>query len=123
MDLTEAQWALIRPLIPPPPSRKMNRGRPRKPDRDCLNGILWVLRTGAQWKELPERYPPYQTCHRRFQEWVRQKTFQKILHRLARMLERRGKLRTAEQYIDGTFASAKKGGPGSERRSAEKARR
>ncbi|WP_448518267.1 transposase, partial [Rhodoflexus sp.] len=33
-------------------------------------GILWVLRTGAAWKDLPDRYPPYQTCHRRYQQWV-----------------------------------------------------
>ena len=36
-----------------------------------LNGVLWILGTGSQWRELPDRYPPFQTCHRRFQQWVR----------------------------------------------------
>ena len=40
----------------------------KRPER-CPNGILWILRTGAPWKDLPQRYPPYQTCHRRFQDW------------------------------------------------------
>ena len=110
MDLTNEQWAVIKSIIPPPPPRKGNKGRPRRDAREVLNGILWVLRTGAQWKELPKRYPPYQTCHRRFQEWVRQKVFQKILRTLARRMERQGKINLKECYIDGTFSSAKKGG-------------
>jgi transposase len=67
MDLTDEQWDLLEPLIPQPPRRKDGRGRPWRDPRDVLNGILWILRTGAPWKDLPERYPPYQTCHRRFQ--------------------------------------------------------
>lgn len=110
MDITDTQWAAIRSLFPSPPPRTGNKGRKRKPDREVLNGILWVLRTGAQWSEMPKRYPSYQTCHRRFQEWVRQKAFQKILRTLARKMERDGMLDMAECYIDGTFTSAKKGG-------------
>ena len=110
MDINDKQWAVIRPLLPSPPPRKGNKGRKRKPDRDVLNGILWILRTGAQWSELPKRYPSYQTCHRRFQEWVRQRVFQKILRVLARRMELEGTLNLAECYNDGTFASAKKGG-------------
>jgi transposase len=70
-DLTDAQWAVLDPLIPEPTRCKDGRGRPWKPRRSVLNGILWVLRTGAPWRDLPESYPPYQTCHRRFQDWVR----------------------------------------------------
>jgi transposase len=47
-------------------------------DRAVLNGILWVLRTGAQWAELPSKYPSRATCHRRFQHWCRHGTFDKI---------------------------------------------
>ncbi len=67
MELTDAQWAIIKPLIPTPRRRKDGRGRPWRNPREVLGGILWVLRTGAPWNDLPERYPPYQTCHRRFQ--------------------------------------------------------
>lgn len=110
MDISDKQWGIIEPLIPAPPRRKGNKGRPRRNPRDVLNGILWILRTGAQWQELPKRYPPYQTCHRRFQEWVRQRAFQKILRSLARHMEQTGAMNLAECYLDGTFASAKKGG-------------
>ncbi len=66
MHLTEAQWAIVEPLIPKPRRRKDGSGRPWRESREVLGGILWVLRTGAPWKDLPERYPPYQNCHRRF---------------------------------------------------------
>jgi transposase len=65
-DLTDVQWSLLDPLIPQPSRRRDLRGRPRKDRRTVLNGVLWVLRTGAPWSDLPERYPSYQTCHRRF---------------------------------------------------------
>ena len=110
MDLTAQEWRAIAPLIPVPPFKRKHTGRPRQSDQDVLNGILWVLRTGAQWSELPKRYPSYQTCHRRFQEWVKAKVFQKILRHLARHLEKQGSLSLEECFLDGTFSSAKKGG-------------
>ena len=114
MDLTEEQWALIAPLVVDKPRikrRKIDgRGRPRVPARVVLNGILWILRTGAPWHDLPDRYPPYQTCHRRFQEYCRNGTFEKVLRTLAEDLRDRGKLDLSETFIDGTFAPAKKGG-------------
>jgi len=74
-----------------------------------LNGILWVLRTGAPWYDLPERYPSYQTCHRRFQQWQRDGTLTGILRRLAEDLRDRGKLDLSETFIDASFTPAKKG--------------
>src|SRR5881392_1266638 len=71
MDLTDDQWAILAPLLPAPRLRRDRRGRPWRDPRDVLNGILWILRTGAPWADLPDRYPSYQTCHRRFQHWVR----------------------------------------------------
>ena len=59
MDLTDEQWEVLAPLIPEPPRRTDGRGRPWRDPRDVLNGILWVLRTGAPWHDMPERYPPY----------------------------------------------------------------
>src|SRR5690606_2492843 len=79
--------------------------------RDVLNGILWVMRTGAPWKDLPPRYPPYQTCHRRFQLWARSGTMARVLDHLARELAASGGYDFTEAFIDATFAGAKKGAP------------
>src|SRR5262247_1656352 len=70
-DLTDEQWDLIGRFLPEPVRREDGRGRPWRESRAVLNGILWILRTGAPWADLPDRYPSYQTCHRRFQQWVR----------------------------------------------------
>src|SRR5436190_22816723 len=89
MDLTDTQWATLAPLLPTPRVRRDRRGRPWRDPRDVLNGILWILRTGAPWKDLPERYPSYQTCHRRFQRWVRAGTLRRVLKTLAADLHAR----------------------------------
>src|SRR5438874_1718932 len=109
MDLTDTQWQILAPLLPRPRLRRDKRGRPWRDPRDVLNGILWILRTGAAWHDLPDRYPSYQTCHRRFQHWVESGTMERVLEALARDLEERGELDLTECFIDGTFAGAKKG--------------
>ena len=58
MDLTNEQWAVLEPLMRPK-RRADGRGRPWQDTRRVLNGVLWILRTGAPWKDLPDRYPPY----------------------------------------------------------------
>jgi transposase len=63
-DLTDFEWRVIEPLLPNKP-----RGVPRVDDRRVLNGILWVLRSGAPWRDLPERYGPRTTCYNRFNRW------------------------------------------------------
>ena len=123
MDLTDEQWAVLQPRIPVPPRRPDGRGRPWRDAREVLNGILWILRTGAQWQDLPERYPPYQTCHRRFQRWVRSGVLDRLLQALATDLRERGELDLSECFIDGTFVVAKKGGAEWERPSGAKVRR
>ncbi len=120
MDLTDAQWAILRPLLEPK-RRPDGRGRPWRDARAVLNGILWILRTGAPWHDLPNRYPPYQTCHRRFQRWQRDGTLTRLLHRLAEDLRDRGKIDLSETFIDASFSSAKKGALLSARLAAEKA--
>ncbi len=77
-----------------------------------------MLRTGAHWRDLPERYPPYQTCHRRFQRWVEKGVLSHILEALAEDLKERGRLDLSECFIDGTFVVAKKGGATWERPSS-----
>jgi transposase len=115
MDLTDTQWSIIQPLIPDQPRCPDGKGRPWKDaSRDVMNGVLlWILRTGAPWYYMPDRYPsPYQTCHhRRFQKWVRSGMFEKILQALATNLRERGGIDLSECYIDGgTFIVAKKEG-------------
>ncbi len=122
MDLTDEQWTVLEPLIGALPRRADGRGRPWRSSRAVLNGILWILRTGAQWADLPERYPPYQTCHRRFQRWVRDRTLERILEALAQVLNERGELDLSECFIDGTFIVAKKGVAVWEQRSETKGR-
>jgi transposase len=109
MKLTKEQWAFIMPMLPKERVRKDKRGRPWKDPHDVLEGILWILKTGARWQDLPERYPPYQTCHRRYQSWVKAGVFKKILIKLAEHLRKKGKIDLAETFIDATFVDAKKG--------------
>ena len=123
MDITNEQWNRIEPIIRELTPPKDPRGRPGRDPRQVFNGILWILRTGAPWKDLPQRYPPYQTCHRWFQQWVRQGVFKRITQELAEDLYERGKIDIREAFIDGTFAPAKKGVLLSARQSAAKAPR
>ena len=107
-ELSEEQWLVVEPVLRGA-RRADNRGRPWHDTRSVLNGVFWVLGTGAQWRELPEKYPPFQTCHRRFQQWVRSGKLVEALRLLARHLHERGKLNLDEAFVDATFASAKKG--------------
>jgi transposase len=108
VELTDEQWALLRPLLPKPRVRRDGRGRPWRDPRDVLNGILWVLRTGAPWRDLPPRFPPYQTCHRRLQMWSHDGTLKRVLGALYAHLRTNG-VEDIEGFIDGTYAGAKKG--------------
>ena len=77
--------------------------------RAALNGILSVLQTGAHWKDFPDAYPPYQNCHRCFQRWVDDGTFQTIVIQPAlQVFDNHGSHQT-KVFIDGTFVSEKKG--------------
>ena len=109
MELTDVQWELLQPLVEPKTPRK-RRGRPWRDIRQVVEGVLWILRTGAQWAELPkDKFPPYPTCHRRFQRWVREGTLVQVLRTLAEDLLARGQLDLSETFIDASFSSAKKG--------------
>jgi transposase len=110
MDLTDAQWAVLDPRFRPR-RRTDGRGRPWRDARAVVNGVLWILRTGAPWHDLPNRYPPSQTCHRRFQHWQRSGVLLQLLQKLAEDLRDRGKLDLSEAFVDASFSSAKKGAP------------
>lgn len=120
MELTNQQWALLEPFFEDKERRQCGRGRPRIEARNILEGILWILRTGAPWKDLPSRYPAYQTCHRRYQEWVESGVIDHVLESLIQDLETRGKIDVSETFIDGSFASAKKGALALVKQSGEK---
>jgi transposase len=80
----------------------------------------WVVKTGASWRDLPKDYPQYQTCRRRFQQWVEEGVFGKIIEALAKNLQERGGI---DVSVDGKFSLAKKGGFLWERLSVVKAPR
>jgi transposase len=92
MDLTDEQWQVVETILPEDPVRDDGRGRPWSDRRKVLDGILWILRTGAPWQDLPERYGSYQTAHRRFQNWVRSGVMEKLLLALAQQLKEAGVL-------------------------------
>jgi transposase len=119
MHLSDAQWEVIQPLLRER-TRSDGRGRPWREARAVLDGVLWILRTGARWRDLPREYPPYQTCHRRFQQWVRKGRLERILRVLAEDLLARGALDLEEAFIDASFSSAKKGAIVLVQRAAEK---
>lgn len=108
--LTDAPWTVLAPLIPDPPRRAARRGRTGHTNRDGLQGIVWVVRSGARGQDLPDRFPSYQTCHRRFQHGVRHGVLHQVLEAFAADLRERGALEVAACFIDGTWVVAKKGG-------------
>jgi transposase len=108
MHLTDTHWGRIAHLLQRPTSLDP-RGPKRKDPRLEFEGVLWILRTGAQWKELPRTYGAYQTVFRRYREWVDRGAIGEALALIAQELEDTGQLSLDECFIDGTFASAKKG--------------
>ena len=108
-QLTDEQWLLIADLFPSNPPGPQG-GRPRLDARRCVEGILWVLRSGARWKDLPRTFPSYVTCWRRLQQWTAAGVWRKAWTRLLRQLAKQGKVDWEESIGDGMFVPAKKGG-------------
>ncbi len=109
-DLKDEEWAAVEPVLRPA-RRENDRGRPWHETRAVLNGVFWVLGSGAHWRELPERYPPYQTCHRRFQQWIRSGKLAEALKRLAAHLHERERLDLDEAARGCHLRGRKKRGP------------
>jgi transposase len=106
--LTDEQWQRVAPHLPEhPPSPR--GGRPRADDRECLEGILWLLRTGARWQDIPVDLPSGSTCWRRLQEWALDGVLEEVQAVLVDELDELGKLDLTELLADATFIRAKKG--------------
>ncbi len=75
--LTDESWEQLRPLLPP---QKPQTGRPAVDHRLVVEGILWVVRTGSSWRELPERFGPWSTVASRYQRWVKEGVWARLLH-------------------------------------------
>ena len=99
-NLTDVQWALLDPLIPMlVRGAYLSRNR-----REVLNGILFVLRTGIPWGELPKRYPSARTCRRRLREWTRDGIMRAVIEKLAEDLRVRGRLDLRAIFAGSHFA-------------------
>src|ERR687898_1785643 len=104
-ELTDEQWGSLAPLLPP----RRPRGRPRADDRKTLNGILYVLRTGCRWGDVPTKYGSPTTCWRRLRAWEENGIWERIWRLLLARLDEQGKLQWARAFLDGSFMPAKKG--------------
>jgi len=105
-DLSDAQWNYVRLLLP----NAAWRGRPRGNEREILNGIFYVLRTGCQWEDLPHDIQASpKTCHRRLLEYQRRQVWSKILKALMQVAYRRRKLNFKNAYHDASVIKSKRG--------------
>lgn len=106
--LTEAKWRRIEATLPAYTTNPKG-GRPRVSNRQCFEGILWILRTGAQWHELPKEYGSGITCWRRLRAWEESETLLTLWRVFLEDLSDREKIKWSECFEDGSFAPAKKG--------------
>ena len=107
----DALWARLAPLLVIDKPRK-KPGRPRRDDRVLFDGLIWVLRTGAQWAALPAEFGPKSTCHARFQEWVQAGAFQRAWALLLREYDDLAGLEWRWQAADGCLVKAPLGKKG-----------
>ena len=107
-ELTDEQWNLIAEFFDDPEPSPLG-GRPRASSRACFEAIVWILRSGARWRDLPSHFPSYPTCWRRLKEWSESGIFKKAWARLLAMLDRQGEIDREESMADAMFSSAKKG--------------
>ena len=110
--LTDSQWEKVKEQLPVrkrPWLKKKRAGRTPTDDRKCFEGILWILWTGAPWSELPDRYGHTSSVYRRLQKWTSNGILEKLWRAFLGQLQEKGQIRWNECFVDGTFASAKKG--------------
>src|SRR3712207_5141585 len=102
-DLTHEEWQRLEPLLPP---QKPKTGRPALDHRRVINGMLWIARTGAPWRDLPERYGPVGTVSSRFYRWRQAGIWHRILTALQQQADANGRLNWELHFVDGTSVRA-----------------
>jgi transposase len=110
-DTSDAQWKLIEPLLP-----RQKRGGKWNDHRLMSDGILWVLRTGAPWRDLPERYGPWGSVYHRFNRWKKEGTVDKILKALRIRLDKDGYIDWDLWCVDGSKSAPRAPRPGPQKR-------
>jgi len=102
-ELTERQWERLSPLLPPV---KPVTGRPHEDHRRVLNGLLWRMKTGAPWRDIPTRYGPWPTLYSRFRRWQRAGIWARLLAALQAEADAAGSLDWDLHFVDGTVVRA-----------------
>lgn len=118
-EITDAGWELIEDLFP---VRRGGRGRPARDPRQMLNGVFWVLWSGAPWRDVPPRYGPWETVYCWFRRWQRDQTLDRVLERLQFKLDESGYLDWDVWCIDGSSVRASKAAAGAGKRGATPSR-
>jgi len=111
-ELTDEQWQQLEALLPP---QKPKTGRPRVDHRMILNGIIWLLRTGAPWRDLPERYGKWETVASRFYRWQKNGVWDRIFAQVQPIKDAAGQLDWEVHYVDGSVIRAHQHAAGAER--------
>ncbi len=112
-ELTDEQWSVIEPLLP-----KAEWGRPLAAPRQMLNAMFWVLRSGAPWRDLPERFGPWQTVYHHFNSWRRRGVYDRILEALQVRLDAKGQIDWDLWCVDGTMVRASRSAAGAGKKGA-----
>jgi transposase len=109
-ELTDEEFALFEPFLPREQSGKP--GKPWRSHRTVLNGIFWILRSGAPWRDLPERYGPWKTVYDRFRRWSHESFFQRILDSLEAQARKAERIDFDFSAVDGSTVRAHKSAAG-----------
>jgi transposase len=117
-ELSNRFWERLRPLLPHP-KHHGGPGRPWCSHRRILNGIRWILHTGAPWRDLPARYGPWETVYSRFNRWRQDGTWNKLLSRFLGRLNRQGRIDQELWCIDATIIRASRAAGGARRLAAQ----
>lgn len=118
-DLTDAQWGKLAPLLPANP----RRGHAFADHRLVINGIVWRLRTGAPWRDIPERYGPWSTCFDRFTRWSRNGTWAAVLAALQLAEDAQGTIDWEGAALDSTIVKAHRSAVGARKQPAQQEKR
>jgi transposase len=116
-ELNDRLWERVRPLLPAQPAHPKG-GRPFADDRSCFEGIVYLLRNGLRWRQMPARYPSGVTCWRRHRDWTEAGVWDRVWQLVLAELDEAGKLDTSELVLDASFVPARKGGMRSARPAA-----